>query len=597
MQNLDPAWDSCVIGYYGGFYDPPRTLTPVNQIRPDPTSSSTSSYSPLRSPALPADVPTSPTPTLTTTPAAADPETSPAVPTDESDPYTPTTPAIRPATFSGDPFESSSQAGAQDEGIYQSTEATDLNHPTDLAGLDVHVATVVQNPTIATFHSEPIFFIPSASNAAVIAGQTLTQGAPDITIDGTPIQAKSNGVIIGGSSTVTFPSYQVPAGFPPTTDVFIASASSGNLAIAGSVTFSPNDPAATVSGTTISEASNGRPVVDGVTFPLLAPTLEPFTTIAGKPLFTQPNGALVVDTQTILPGGSTIVVSGTVISAASNGHPVIDGNTISIQPASPYSTIADQLLTTASNGALLFGTQAISPGASAITLSGITISIISNGYPIVDGSTLSIPSTQALTTIAGQPLAIAPNGTLIVGTQTLSPGGPAVTISSTTISAASDGSPVVNGHTHPLPVLQTLVDSNSKPVATVTCQASYPAPCNAIIVGTQTLLPNGPGITISGTTFSVASNNDLIIGTRTIDLSRPSASQGATQTGAGLAGFIISALGGGGISASSSALNTSATPSLDLAAFTGDAMRRRTPGWLVLGVGVVIGGFSCGILV
>jgi hypothetical protein len=96
---------------------------------------------------------------------------------------------------------------------------------------------------------------------------------------------------------------------------------------------------------------------------------------------------------------------------------------------------------------------------------------------------------------------------LIVGSQTLVPGGPAVTIGSTTYSlpASVTGSIVVNGQT--ISLAQTsgieVLSANSQ-------QISFTPLDSGIVVASQTLYP-GEAIAVNGETLSLAPSGSVVI--------------------------------------------------------------------------------------
>jgi hypothetical protein len=105
----------------------------------------------------------------------------------------------------------------------------------------------------------------------------------------------------------------------------------------------------------------------------------------------------------------------------------------------------------------------------------------------------------------------------LVSGQTLSPGGPAITVDGTTISLAPSATAlVVNGHTttitqpyydtvytSTLPPLLTLFDNNQ--VFTADRAGKY------ILAAGTTLAPGGPGVTVSGTTISLDPTGTAVI--------------------------------------------------------------------------------------
>ena len=141
-------------------------------------------------------------------------------------------------------------------------------------------------------------------------------------------------------------------------------------------------------------------------------------------------------------------------------------------------------------------------------------------------STAGAESTSQII-VGGQTYTANPSSRFIIGSQTLQPGGPAITHDGHTISLGSPTSNiVVDSSTDVSSVLltKTTLLLNAAPVLTL---------------GDQTLVPGGPAITFSGTRISLApSASDIIIGSSTealgsIILGGIGPSRTATSTGVG----------------------------------------------------------------
>lgn len=237
----------------------------------------------------------------------------------------------------------------------------------------------------------------------------------------------------------------------------------------------------------------------------LAPALPPVVT---------PVPPIIVDSQTLTPGAPAITVSGTPISLGSIPTAIVIGtNTIPVTqvftPTSPSTSNPTKVI--------LVDTQNLTPGAPAITISGTPVSLASVPTAIVVG-TNTIPVNQASPPTAivigtktipvsqvSHPTSIVGPGPLVIGSQTRTPGGPA-------IFTLSDGQTV-----------------------------SFAQSFTALVIGSQTILPGVPGITISGTEYSLAPsattfvvNGETVgsvvtVGTRTSSGSSPAVYTGAAS--------------------------------------------------------------------
>ncbi|GAB7336341.1 hypothetical protein MBLNU13_g09076t1 [Cladosporium sp. NU13] len=163
--------------------------------------------------------------------------------------------------------------------------------------------------------------------------------------------------------------------------------------------------------------------------------------------------------------------------------------------------------------------------------------------------TSDTPQAAALT-ING--VAVTPNSasTYVVEAQTLRPGGPAITVSGTRISLASDTAAVVVGSetsvisrfmpTHAVEPARPKSDSPQPATLTINGITVIPNSASAYVLLTQTLQPGRPAITVSGTRISLASNAaTVVVGSQTSALSRTMGI--GDYVWAGLAGMLSAA--------------------------------------------------------
>ncbi|KAL9607162.1 MAG: hypothetical protein Q9167_007897, partial [Letrouitia subvulpina] len=165
---------------------------------------------------------------------------------------------------------------------------------------------------------------------------------------------------------------------------------------------------------------------------------------------------------------------------------------------------------------LFIGTREITPGAPEITISGMPISLDDSGTAIfVDGSSFPVAvrtNQPAITDTNGYSFTQAPGSEYAFGSQTLVPGGPAITVNGTLMSLAPAATDVVIGGSNfpvSVPTGKPLeIDVNQHSIAK--------ASGSDFIIGSQKLVPGGPAITVNGTLFSLASSaTGLVIGTQT----------------------------------------------------------------------------------
>ncbi|KAJ4373027.1 hypothetical protein N0V83_003318 [Neocucurbitaria cava] len=293
------------------------------------------------------------------------------------------------------------------------------------------------------------------------------------------------------------------------------------------------------------------------------PTQVTVGTIGTAPVVVGPSSEVVVGSQTLRPGGPAITIGGiTTVSLAPSATAIVVGGTTSqlpqvfVPPAQsaarppPVLTIGSSTLTP--NAATQFFVapgQTLTPGGVA-TVDGTVVSLApSASFVVIGGSTQLLPTAAPVatsppeivvggTTITAQPtLGRSGNSinqdnssqgpTFVVWGQTLAPGGPAITVSGTTLSLAPSGSfVVING------ITSTVADpaalATSSPTLTIGGGVFSPVAGSGttFVISGQTLAPGGSAITVSGTTVSLApSASFVVINGVTSTIANPSAAQ------------------------------------------------------------------------
>ena len=401
--------------------------------------------------------------------------------------------------------------------------------------------------------------VSRASNGGVVVGSSTIAPGKQATISGQVISAGPSNIAIGGS-TYTLPStagaiLQTPAPQIQPQTAFvggqsIARASNGGIVI-GSSTIAPGSQA-TISGQVIS-AGPTNVAIGGSTYTLpstagaILQTPEPQPSvpveIGGNSIVKASNGGVVIGSSTIAPG-SKATISGQVVSAGPS-NVAIDSRTYALpssaggvlETPAPQTEqevpvqVGGNSIARASNGGLIIGSSTIAPGSEA-TISGQVISagstnvaIGSSTYDLAStaGAVLQTPSpvtaSNAPVVVAGQTVARASNGGLVVGTSTIAPGAQA-TISGHVFSAAGTGATniAIDGSNYALPTTAGALLETPAPISPKTAEAVVTlANGNVISAG-------GPAAVISGVTASVLGDDSgLVIGSKTIPLPPPSA--------------------------------------------------------------------------
>ena len=144
-------------------------------------------------------------------------------------------------------------------------------------------------------------------------------------------------------------------------------------------------------------------VIDGstgaISYPLvttLFPTAIPVLTINNQPITANGASEYIIGIQTLIPGGPAVTVSRTPISLASSASAIVTGGSTEVifspsVTAAPVLTINNQPVTANSASEYIIEGQTLTPGGSAITVSGSRISLAPSASDVVVGS-----STEAL---------------------------------------------------------------------------------------------------------------------------------------------------------------------------------------------------------
>lgn len=235
----------------------------------------------------------------------------------------------------------------------------------------------------------------------------------------------------------------------------------------------------------------------------------------------------MIGSETLVPG-SAITSSGAVISLAPSASAVvINGQTQQITPAYVASaaviTVGSSKITANSLSQYVIGSQTISAGSPAITVSNQVLSLASGGSALVFGpstkavgtaSTFSVTSPPILT-FGTQAITANAQSAYVIGTQTLQAGSQIVVSGSTISLAPSATALVVNGHTVSL-TPHSILATVAPPLITVGPSILTADKHSDYVVAGQTLSAGGSAITVSGTRLSLASGGkDLVIGSST----------------------------------------------------------------------------------
>jgi hypothetical protein len=534
LNTLDPAWATCSLDLRG-LYDPPKALQPATAIVVP-----TQPGAPATTSAIPASGPPTATPDPTAQPEQEDPSPTqnpadpPAPPpstikTPEQEDPGPTktpadaAPAPPPTTIRSPDSPSEPATGATNPS--PNAPAPVPSH-TSNQPISADPAGVIISLIAGTSDHGPSYQAPASDPASavvsLIAG-SLNNGASKQSPAGNPA------TLIPGTNTAQYPQAQDPqaqdpqAQDPQAQDPQVQdpqaqdspSSLAGHVADPGPIIFSVGPQTMTV--------TPGQPLV-----------------VAGSTL--SPNAAITVDGHTYSSGSAGLVVDGTSVV------PLPGSET---QASATVVTIGSQVFTASAAdpdhpSALMIDGTTLTPGGPIATIGGVAVSAGSAGLVVGGTQTVPLPnpesasagaSSQAVFTLGGSPITVfLPSGTsnaIVVDGTTLSPGGPAATMSGTIVSAGSAG--LVVGGTQTIPLSDfgsASADTASQAILTLDgspITAFLPSGTgNAILIDGTTLSLGGPAATISGTVVSAGSAGLVIGGTQTV----PWSETGSTSTAA-----------------------------------------------------------------
>ena len=429
-------------------------------------------------------------------------------------------------------------------------------------GLPGTAGAILQTPAPQTQPQTTAFVggqsIARASNGGIVIGSSTIAPGSQATISGQIISAGPTNVAIGGS-TYALPStagavLQTPAPQPSTPVEVggnsIVKAANGGVVV-GSSTIAPGS-VATISGQVISAGSTNiaiggstyaLPTSAGAVLQTPAPQPSSPVEVGGNSIVKAANGGVVIGSSTIAPG-LVATISGHVISAGPS-NVAIDGSTYALptsvgatlETPAPQSEqevpvqVGGNSIARASNGGIIIGSSTLAPGSEA-TISGQVVSAGATNVAI-GGSTYDLASTagavlqtpspvtpsNAPVVVAGQTVARASNGGLIVGTSTISPGAQA-TISGHVFSAAGTGATniAIDGNNYALATTAGALLETPAPISPKSAEAAV------TLANGEVISAGGLAAVVSGVTASVLGDDSgLVIGSKTIPLPPPSA--------------------------------------------------------------------------
>ena len=341
-------------------------------------------------------------------------------------------------------------------------------------------------------------YLPTQGQSSVVLGhQTASVGGPAVTIAHTPVSLGPSHLVIDGTHSHRL----LPTAYLPRPSFVAIGTHSVAIPTNGASTLAIGSQAASVGGPRITVGS--VPV-----------SLAPGHLVIGTHSHRLSATALPADPSVVAVGGNSVT-----IPAYGASSIVIGSQTASAGGPKPSSVdIAGYSFAIPSPGvgAITIGSQVVSAEGPAITVSNTPVSL--GGNALVVGSSTHLlafpqPTMAAPITIGGyKVIPPVPGSSLVIGTHTLTPG-QEITISATPISLGSSVL-AVGTSTIPLPTAATDQKHHQKPHYFAIGSQTIAIVPAGILVGSQTLQPGGPAITISGTPYSLGTT-EFIAGSLT----------------------------------------------------------------------------------
>ncbi|KAK4963351.1 hypothetical protein LTR10_000979 [Elasticomyces elasticus] len=339
----------------------------------------------------------------------------------------------------------------------------------ETGALSATIAAYPSATNLASGRESSLSLVAASSTVTDVGGQAHSEGAQSVdNIDA------ATSVVLQGSSESNGQAAQASQPVPVPTTI-----ASSYLVTAGGQTITAIAlPASLASGSAEQElirtGENSQPSASAGT--------ATYDTIGGPRV-----PALLVGSQTVKAGGSAVVTNGLTISLATSGAALlVDTMTQSLE-----TLVAPSLTESAKITGVAYESTTLRLGDSILHVSGATYSLDAAGTGLlIDGTGLS-PSPHIVTKLA--PTVPATVLGLALGTTTLSPGGPALTISGKTYSLDPAGTALaIDGTTNAI----------GEPV---TISLAGPTGVPGLALGSTTIWPGHVALVVSDTTYSLDS--------------------------------------------------------------------------------------------
>ena len=538
LRDIQPEWKSCWFDTFVSNkaneiqYDPPIPLTTTTIKGASALPSSTPAQTGAQGSSLPSSTPAVPAKTSLTTSASTANQASLTPVSVPSFPIALTAETAQSAE-SLDPATSTQDANSAGPSSQATPQSAALSASQGSSGTTVSVPTPANgDPGATTSNPSPANADPGSPPTTIAAqGSSQAPQQPTGSVVGASNVASSTS---GALTTIAFSSQAGAATSDPTV---VESSVAGNG--------DPNTGEQSTVAHAANGASNNAPSTTASNSPVAVAIGSQTVTVSPVA-----SGGIVID-QSTFSAGQQATIGGQSVSVGSSAIVILNSDTparstFAIAVPSAQESIVGPLAINSNSAIVVNGDQTLTPGVPAVTFNSATFSLDSSSNLVSNGQSIAAPTNNPFPTTGSPATSVS---ALVIGSQTLRPNA-AITISGTTISFAGAGNSIfINGSPTPVTLAANAgtsseADSGASNVltfgsitATPTVIATQPAPLAttipALVLGSQTLLPNSP-LTISGTTISLASNGATVFINNT-PTPLPTAASATALTIAGLA--------------------------------------------------------------
>lgn len=252
------------------------------------------------------------------------------------------------------------------------------------------------------------------------------------------------------------------------------------------------------------------------------------TLAPGGPVITTGTDAVALassaSAQSMYDQSSRLAPASTTFSTSDDGDilahyimSAIGGSYGQVAPPQAVVVLGSSTFTQDSHSNVVIGTQTLVPAGSPITASGIVLSLgTSASVVVINGQAFSLAQPNEL---SGSPIVMSLGSLRVIqnaasvfvfGSQTMSPGGGAITVGGNTLSlAASAAAVVVNGQTSVL--LSATAVMTAAPAITIGQSTITEDTMSRFVIGSQTLLPGAAAITVGTDVVSLEPSADSVV--------------------------------------------------------------------------------------